>query len=168
MNTETWSSRLVRSPVGIRPENDSAGEAQQQLSATYLSSSARAPTSTNLQLSNSNKNVVIYSIWFHDIETDGRAVIHNITLTLTWVDLKLSAWGYNWATLFMDKLSMGTWCRTLKDSHIGTVKYGHGSCRTQTPERLCCHGSAAASENYRPILPSERAPHIIIPAPVWQ
>jgi hypothetical protein len=51
---------VVVSPAGLGPEDDSAGEGQQQLSTTDPASRQRGhPTSTNPQLSNSKKNLVL-------------------------------------------------------------------------------------------------------------
>jgi hypothetical protein len=47
---------MVASPTGLGPENDCAGEDQQQLHTTDPSSRQRErPTSTNPQMSDSNK-----------------------------------------------------------------------------------------------------------------
>jgi hypothetical protein len=55
---------MVASPTGLGPENDCAGEDQQQLQTTHPSSRQRErPTSTNPQLSDSNKNLVLSSRW---------------------------------------------------------------------------------------------------------
>jgi hypothetical protein len=48
-----------------------------------------------------------------------------------------------------------------------TVKYGHEYHGTRTWEWLRCRGPAAIV-NDRPILSSEREPHINKPATVWQ
>jgi hypothetical protein len=51
---------MASSPTGLGPENDCAGEDQQQLKTTDPSSRQRErPTSTNTQLSDSNKNLVV-------------------------------------------------------------------------------------------------------------
>jgi hypothetical protein len=51
---------MVASPKGLVPENDCAGDGRQQLQTTDPSSLQRErPTSTNRQLSDSNKNLVV-------------------------------------------------------------------------------------------------------------
>jgi hypothetical protein len=55
---------MVASPKGLGPENDCADEGQQQLQTTDPSSRQRErPTSTNPQLSDSVKNVVVSPRW---------------------------------------------------------------------------------------------------------
>jgi hypothetical protein len=55
---------MVTTPTGRGPENDCAGEGQQQLLTTDPSSrQTERPTSTNPQLSDSNKNLVIWPRW---------------------------------------------------------------------------------------------------------
>jgi hypothetical protein len=55
---------MVASTTGLRPENDCAGECQQQLSTTDPSSRQRQrPISTNPQLSVSNKNLIVSPRW---------------------------------------------------------------------------------------------------------
>jgi hypothetical protein len=55
---------MVASPTGPRPENECAGEGEQQLQPTDPSSRQRQrPTSTSLQLSNSNKYLVVSPRW---------------------------------------------------------------------------------------------------------
>jgi hypothetical protein len=60
----TWSSRLGESQIldseGLLPENVCVGEGQQHLQTTIPASRQRGrPTSTNPQLSDSNKNLVL-------------------------------------------------------------------------------------------------------------
>jgi hypothetical protein len=51
---------MVASPKGLGPDNDCAGEGQQQLQTTDPSSRQRErPTSTNPQLSESNQDLVV-------------------------------------------------------------------------------------------------------------
>jgi hypothetical protein len=51
---------MVASPTGHGPENDFGGEGQQQLKTTVPSSRQREyPISTNPQLPDSNKNLVV-------------------------------------------------------------------------------------------------------------
>jgi hypothetical protein len=51
---------MVTSLMGLGSENDCAGEGQEQLKTTDPSSRQRErPISTNLQLSDSNKNLVV-------------------------------------------------------------------------------------------------------------
>jgi hypothetical protein len=71
---------MVASPTGLGPENDCAGEGQQQLYTTDPSSRQRErPKSTNPQLSDSNKNVVVGPRWVLyskiDWPTDRRSYI---------------------------------------------------------------------------------------------
>jgi hypothetical protein len=55
---------MVASPNGIGPDNDCAGEAQQQLQTTDPSTRQRErPTSTNPQLSESNQDLVVSPKW---------------------------------------------------------------------------------------------------------
>jgi hypothetical protein len=62
---------MVTSPTGLGPENDCAGEGQQQLQTTESSSRQReGPTSTNPQLSDSNKNLVVSPKWVLYSKTD--------------------------------------------------------------------------------------------------
>jgi hypothetical protein len=51
---------MITNPTGLGPENDCAGEGQQQLYKTHPSSRQRErPISTNSQLCDSNKNLVV-------------------------------------------------------------------------------------------------------------
>jgi hypothetical protein len=53
---------MVSNPKGLGPDNDCAGEGQQQLQTTDPSSRQRErPKSTKQQLSDSNKNLVVGS-----------------------------------------------------------------------------------------------------------
>jgi hypothetical protein len=74
--------------------------------------------------------------------------------------------GHKWATLFLGEINTGTCLSMLGKSkkNLG-IKYGHDSRGTQTRERMCWRGPAT-SENYRPDLLSERAPHITEPVTV--
>jgi hypothetical protein len=45
---------------------------------------------------------------------------------------KPGAWGYNWATLFLRDINMGTWPSRLVSLESETVKYGHESRGTRT------------------------------------
>jgi hypothetical protein len=60
----------------------------------------------------------------------------NITWTWTW--RKLSAWGYNWTTLFLGDINTGTWPSRLRGVSDETVIHGHGSCATITSGWLQC------------------------------
>jgi hypothetical protein len=77
---------------------------------------------------------------------------------------------YNWS-LFSGKWiqSMGTWPSRLGggDREFETVKHGHEPCGTLIPEWLRWRGPAAIV-NDRPVLSSDRAPHMDKPATVWQ
>jgi hypothetical protein len=62
---------MVANPTGLGPESDFAGEGQQQLYTTDPSSGQREPpTSTNPQLADSNKNVVVSPRWVLYSKTD--------------------------------------------------------------------------------------------------
>jgi hypothetical protein len=62
---------MVASPTELGPENDHAGEGQQQFQMTDLFSRQRErPTSTNPQLSESNKNLVVSPRWVLYSKTD--------------------------------------------------------------------------------------------------
>jgi hypothetical protein len=62
---------MVTSPRGLGPENDCAGEHQQQLQTGDPFSCQRGrPTSTNPQLSDSIKNLVVSPRWVLDTKTD--------------------------------------------------------------------------------------------------
>jgi hypothetical protein len=79
-----------------------------------------------------------------------------------------SAWRYNWATIFLGDINTGGpdvpgWGSLESE----TVKYGHESHRTQTSEWLRWWVPAAIVSD-RPILSSQRAPHINKPETVWQ
>jgi hypothetical protein len=76
---------MVMNPAGLGSENDCAGEGQQQLHTTDPSSGHRGrPTSTNPQLSDSNKNLVLGPKWDLTPRQTGRQTVgRNITLTLT-------------------------------------------------------------------------------------
>jgi hypothetical protein len=55
---------MVAGPTGLGPENDCAGEDQQQLKMTDPSSRQRErPTSTNPQLLDSNTNLLLSPRW---------------------------------------------------------------------------------------------------------
>jgi hypothetical protein len=69
---------MVASPKGLGPENNCAGEGQQQLQKTDPYSRQRErPISTNPQLSNSNRNLIISPGWVlyskRDWPTDRRS-----------------------------------------------------------------------------------------------
>jgi hypothetical protein len=62
---------MVASPKGLGPDNDCAGEDQQQLQTTDPSSRQRErPTSTNPQLSDNNKDLVVSPRWVLYSKTD--------------------------------------------------------------------------------------------------
>jgi hypothetical protein len=62
---------MVASPTGLRPEIDSAGEGQLQFYMTDPSSRQKErPISTNLQLSDSNKDLVVSPRWVLYSQTD--------------------------------------------------------------------------------------------------
>jgi hypothetical protein len=62
---------MVASHTGLGSENDCVSEGQQQFYTTDPSSRQRKrPTSTNPQLSDSNKNVVVSPRWMFYSETD--------------------------------------------------------------------------------------------------
>jgi hypothetical protein len=62
---------MVSSHTGLKTENDSAGEDQQQLQATDPSSRQRErSTSTNLQRSDSNIDPVVSPRWVLYSKTD--------------------------------------------------------------------------------------------------
>jgi hypothetical protein len=63
---------MVMSPAGLGPENDCAGEDQQKIRINdrLVLSSERAPTSTNPQLSYSNKSLVVSPRCVLDTKTD--------------------------------------------------------------------------------------------------
>jgi hypothetical protein len=73
---------MIVGPMGFGPENDCAGEGQQLLYRTDPSSRQRKrPTSTNPQLSDSNKNLVVSPVWLlyskTDWPTDRRSLTQN-------------------------------------------------------------------------------------------
>jgi hypothetical protein len=74
---------MIMSPEGLGPENDCAGEDQQQLETADPSSRQRErPTSTNPQLSDSNKDVVVSPRWVLYSKTDWTTDSdRNMTLT---------------------------------------------------------------------------------------
>jgi hypothetical protein len=62
---------MVASPKGLGPENECAGEGQQLLLTTDPSSRQRErPISTNPQLSDRNKNLVVSPRWVLYSKTD--------------------------------------------------------------------------------------------------
>jgi hypothetical protein len=63
------SKIVATSPTGLGPENDCSGEGQQQIETTDPPSRQR-PTLTNLQISNSNKNLVVSLRWVLYSKTD--------------------------------------------------------------------------------------------------
>jgi hypothetical protein len=68
---ESETENMVVSSTGLGPENDCAGEVQQQLYTTDSSSRQRErPTSRNPQLSDSNKNLVVSPGWVLYSKTD--------------------------------------------------------------------------------------------------
>jgi hypothetical protein len=68
---ESETVNMVTSPMGLGPENDCAGEGQQQLQTADPSSHQRERlTLTNPQLSDSNKNLVVSPGWVLYIKTD--------------------------------------------------------------------------------------------------
>jgi hypothetical protein len=61
---ESEKVNMVASPIGLEPQNDCAGEDQQQLQTTDPSFRLRErPTSTNPKLSDGNKIMVISPRW---------------------------------------------------------------------------------------------------------
>jgi hypothetical protein len=62
---------MATSPTELGPEHDYAGERQQQLEMTDQSSRQRERLTTNPQLSNSNKNLVVSPRWVLYSKTDG-------------------------------------------------------------------------------------------------
>jgi hypothetical protein len=60
---------MVMSPAALESENDCGGEAQQELQSTVFSSE-RAPHSTNPQMSDSNKDLVVVVRWMPDTKTN--------------------------------------------------------------------------------------------------
>jgi hypothetical protein len=68
---ESETVKYSLSPTGLGPENDCAGEAQQQLQTTDPSSCQReSPTSTNPQPSDSDKYPVVRLRWVFYSEID--------------------------------------------------------------------------------------------------
>jgi hypothetical protein len=62
---------MATSPMGLGPENDCAGEGQQELLTTDPASRQRGrPKSTNPQLSASNKNLAVSPRWVLYSKTD--------------------------------------------------------------------------------------------------
>jgi hypothetical protein len=62
---------MATGPTGLGPENDCAGEGQLQLQTTDPSSRQRGrPKSTNLQLSDNNKDLVVIPRRVLHSETD--------------------------------------------------------------------------------------------------
>jgi hypothetical protein len=62
---------MVARPKGLGPENDCAGEVQQELYTTDPPSRQRErPKSTNPQLSDSNKSLVVSPRWLLYSKTD--------------------------------------------------------------------------------------------------
>jgi hypothetical protein len=62
---------MVTSPTGVGPENEGAGEDQEQQQRTDPSSRQReSPISTNPQLSDSNTNLVVSPRWVPYSKTD--------------------------------------------------------------------------------------------------
>jgi hypothetical protein len=49
----------------------------------------------------------------------------------SFVKKKLTARGYNWATLFLGEINTGTWPSRLGESKLETIKYVHESRETQ-------------------------------------
>jgi hypothetical protein len=78
---------MVMSDAGLRSKNDCAGEGQWQLYTTDPSSCQRGrPTLTNLQLSDSNKNLALGPTWsLEPRQTDRQTVGPNVTLNLSYV-----------------------------------------------------------------------------------
>jgi hypothetical protein len=61
---------MVMRPAGLGPENNYDGEDQQLSTSDVSSRQRRCPTSTNPQLSDSNKNLVLGPRWRFDTEID--------------------------------------------------------------------------------------------------
>jgi hypothetical protein len=76
---------MAASPTGLRPENDCAGEGQQLLQTTDPSCRQRErPTSTNPQLSDSNKNLVVSPRWVLYSKTDWQTSVgRNISIRVS-------------------------------------------------------------------------------------
>jgi hypothetical protein len=80
-------------------------------------------------------------------------------------DLVADAWGYNWATLFLEDINKGPGPPGWGTLESETVKHGHESRGTPTQEQLLWRGPAAIV-NDRPVLSSDRAPHVNNPVTV--
>jgi hypothetical protein len=63
-----------------------------------------------------------------------------------------NVWAYNWTTLFLGDINMGTWPSRLEESQM------RQHCMVMGPARLGPVRDCTA--NYRPLLSSERAPYI--------
>jgi hypothetical protein len=68
-----------------------------------------------------------------------------------------SAWGYNWVTLFLGAINIGTWCSRLGESQIWDSKIWSEPHKIRTQEWLHWQGPAATI-NGRPICLSDRVP----------
>jgi hypothetical protein len=79
----------------------------------------------------------------------------------------LSAWGYNRATLFLGDINTGTWSSRLGESQVWDRKMWSWALR-DSDLRMTALAKTAAIVIDRPVLSSERAPHINKPAVVWQ
>jgi hypothetical protein len=75
---------MATSPTGLGPENDCAGESQYQLQTADPSSRQRGrPKSTNPQLSDNNKDLVVSPRWVFIPKQTGRLPVgRNIRLRL--------------------------------------------------------------------------------------
>jgi hypothetical protein len=118
---------MVASPKGLGSEKECASKGQQHIPKTDSSSRQRGrPTKTRLYLSNSNKYLITSPRWWLDTETywltDWLTVSRNVTLTLEATKLTPSAWGYNWASLFLGDINAGTWPSRLEESRIWDSK----------------------------------------------
>jgi hypothetical protein len=120
-------------------------------------------TSTNPQLSDSNKDLVLSPRWVLCSKTHWPTDVgRNIRIRLTIQgDSRVEA-GSNTSTVALWVVGGGE-KRSLKSE---TVKYGRKSHGTRT-QKLLRWRAPAAVLNDRFVLPSERAPHINKPSYVW-
>jgi hypothetical protein len=115
-------------------------------------SSERAPTSTSLQLSDSNKDLVLSPRWVLYSKADWltEPSVINITFTLTLTssngDTRVKAGSYT-STMTL-RVTGGDEKGSLK---FETVKYGHESQETWTRERLPGEGQRRASHRNKTI-----------------
>jgi hypothetical protein len=105
---------MAASSTGLKPEKDCAGKGQQHIQKTDPSSRQReVPTSTNPQLSDSNKNWVVSPRWKLYSKTDWPADRQSLHKTQTKLTVQLEVRIIQWSVQSEDDDSVSVICGLL-------------------------------------------------------